>query len=297
MNKIEYVEKELDLHYMKIKNSYFIKSDFYDVNKNECINLKIEIPRCNFWNVNVLNSDKKIIYNTNISQFYPDQILNVNISNNIFCIDETLKLLKREQLNCLFYKDSFNVKVFSLKDVYVELEFHSTEEILDFDVKLRKYSYMNINYLEFKTDTRNKMIAKPKERYGLFSSKVKCNPNNVNNIRYRGNYIEIKAKSDSDICCLNHVKSKSAIHSHLLFIKDNKIIGIEYTGVLSAKNFTSFEVRKIKQPQEDCDIIERIFFDVRYYVDVSELIFMDGYFGLSDNCSGVFRKVLILDDA
>ena len=266
-----------------------LKSNFFNVNKNESVVFVGQIPQdYDYWTINIYDIDKNaidFISMGNYQTIYPGSTLAIICSSNKYSILETKKYMEKihyeKYPNRRLYFETFNLDYKQKYYIQFECFLHTIDEIVS-NFKLYKYIFDNIYYEK----CYNKKIVNSKKKYDNKYEYSICIPKKFLNYKKYNVLIDADIKNKPKECLINlsekinivdneviiiafdHFMSKSVIHSHILFIDADteEIIDIYYTGIISniinSKFQTTHSFKFSSKIIKNIYVIEKLFFAI-----------------------------------
>lgn len=260
------------------ENQFFMRKykKNIQIDRTSSINLYLNIPEKSvYWSLGFFDKNK-CLKSINMSEYLNYEIgdiLHVVLTKNANLISPSLKYIEDEHEKAHNYKRLLTrICNIDCETINIKYEIYYTEK-RQYDLKIYKFKLRNIQFREFSEVEKKIVSYQIRENRELFLRKISTD----------GNKIKIYQNKDMKFCeCLsfisepflptenfqifavNHFKTKSALHSHIIILdyKSGKIIKFFYTGIITNSIFekNKLEIRNIKFNHDDKIIVmENIF--------------------------------------
>lgn len=288
---VDYVNNKTESNTNDCVISKMVSSESVNITNNSSANVYFEIPfKESFWILEISDADQ-CIHSINTADFQsinPGDTLHLIITDNNVVLEKTKNYFMEYHNQIAKIKNYIPYHVALSGTFFIRFEIYSINSTYKKDIDMKKLEFSNIGYEICKSVVKKRKISNIIENRNMFQNYI----NDIFHSYMLKNTVEItdekiinisqtiSSKDNFEIYAINHYKSRTAIHSHILFIdEDTKIpFRIEFTGVKTDKIFgkKQIEIRKIsfKPPPgiERFIAVERIFFDGDYITKYESII-------------------------
>lgn len=280
-------KRSIDKNMIKTDKSVLYTSDFLNITNNNVYVIYYDLPiNSIYWTIGIYDNNT-CLHTVNMGKYQTIErgdTLAVIIGNNNRAILAAKNEIEREHMNNYLYKKLITHKIGINTSFYIHFQSYANKFTYFPKLKIKEYTFENIDYHEFKNKCIEKSYYRECENYELFNKAkekfIKDNFTKINvlldsNEKYTTNEC-LTCRSDnfindSDflIIAVDHFKSKASLHSNLKFYncENNEQFRIEITGEINDKinDKNSITIRKIqfKIPEniKSFYVIEYIYYD------------------------------------
>lgn len=259
------------------ENKFFTRKykKHIELNSSSSLNFYFNIPeKVVYWSLGFFN-ENKCLKSINMSQYLNYEIgdiLHVVLTKNANLISPSLKYIEAEHQKAHNYKRLLTrICNINCNKINIKYEIYYTEK-RQYDLKIYQFKLSNVEFREFNEVDKTVVSYQIKENSELYNKKMSVDGNvkiyQTNEMKFCECLSFISEpflpSEKFEIFAVNHFKTKSALHSHIIVLdyKTGKIIKFFHTGIMTNSIFekNKLEIRNISFLHESkIVVIENIF--------------------------------------